>query len=211
MCWNAETSLVGFVGTLSLSAYVFGMRGKVGPAYNRWTAIAMATVALIQLLEFAAWRVVDCTDARRRVARLLEPTLVLQPCVQFACASFALGAPWLLLPAAAYGTWVLYALVRPSAHADIHRGATGHLAWFEDARVGSPVLGGTKGLAYLVGLFAPLILCVLVGDMRYGAVMASALALTCGFSVLAYPASEWRSMWCFWGLALSGVGIALNY
>ena len=205
MCWNAESSLAGFVSTWAVCLYLLTIKGRLPWRYNAWTAGTMATVALIQLLEFFAWKRLHDPPNRRRVARLLRPTLLAQPAVNCALASYALGVPWLAWASVAYVALAVRALLAPNADADIRRGVKGHLAWTKHAP------GGLEGWAYMLGLFVPLATCVFVGNATYGLVMMSTLAASFVFSMLAYPLAEASSMWCFWGLVLSGAGLSLNY
>ena len=205
MCWNAESSLLGWIGTWGVCLSLLTLDGKLPWKYNAWTSGTMATVALIQLLEFIAWKHIDDPPTRRRIAKLLRPTLLAQPAVECALASYAMGVPWLAWASVAYVALVVRALIFPNPDADIRQGTKGHLAWTAHAPI------GLEGWAYMIGLFAPLVTCVFVGNVTYGWTMMLTLAATFVCSMLAYPLAEVSSMWCFWGLVLSGAGLALNY
>lgn len=211
MCWSAQSSLAGFLGTWALCIYLISQRAW---RYNAWTGGAMMVVALIQLLEFFAWRHIDDEPKRRSIARLLRPALLLQPAVSWALAAYAMHAPWMLLVAAAYGGIVAWAAVNPQPHADIRRGASGHLAWYADERradVG--ILGSSAmGWIYMVGLFVPFVIAFVGGgDATYGLAMFTALSATFGYSCAAYPVAEVSSMWCFWGFLIALTGAAVHF
>lgn len=212
MCYSAESSLGGFVTTWALGlALISWTSGKLGHSYNVWTGALMMVVSLIQLLEFYAWTHFDDDRTRTSVARLVKPTLLLQPAANFALAAFALQQPLLLYVALAYFVWALHALANPPCHADIHRGKKGHLAWYGDARHQTAMLNDKEGFMYMLGLFVPLALPVFLGNVTYGIVALTTMAATFSFSVLRYPSAEASSLWCFWGLLYTIVGASLNF
>ena len=212
MCYSADSSLAGFVGTWSLCLVVMTMQfGRPMWKYNLWTGAAMMTVAIIQLLEFNAWNAIDDPPARQSVAQLIKPTLLLQPAVNCMVGAYVLGLPWLFVVGAGYLAWSLASLANPQPRADIERGSKGHLAWYGDAPAGSFVLTDGAGTLYMVGLFAPLACAIFFGDAAYGTLTMSTLALTFCFSLLMYPRAEASSLWCFWGLLYTAVGAGYNF
>ena len=213
MCYSADSSLAGFVGTWTLCIVVMTMQQRGTPMwkYNLWTGVAMMTVSLIQLLEFNAWNAIDDPPARRRVAQLIKPALLLQPAVNCMLAAYVLRLPWLFVAGAGYLAWSLASLANPQPRADIERGSKGHLAWYGDATDRSFVLMEPAGIWYMVGLFAPLACAVFFGDAAYGVLTMSTLGLTFCFSLLMYPRAEASSLWCFWGLLYTAVGAGYNF
>lgn len=211
MCYSADSSLAGFLSTWALGMVVMTMQyGKPMWKYNLWTAGAMMTVALIQLLEFNAWNAIDDPPARQRVAQLIKPTLLLQPAVNCMLAAHALRLPWLFVAGAGYLAWCLASLAAPQPRADIERGSKGHLAWYGDTTARTYIFGEGGGVLYMVGMFAPLACAILFGNMAYGVLMMSTLGLTFCYSVLMYPRAEASSLWCFWGLLYTIVGAGYN-
>lgn len=212
MCYSAESSLGGFTATWALGIFLLTMRGgKVPWRYNVWTAGVMMLTAFIQLLEFRAWKSIDDPPKRQRVARLIQPTLLLQPAANFALCAYALRMPVLYVVAAGYAAWCLHAFANQQPHADIRRGTKGHLAWYGDVNTGRAILDDRRAWAYMVGLFAPLALAIMFGNARYGITLLIAFGTLFSYSMLAYPLTEVSSMWCFWGLAYTGVGVGLNF
>ena len=204
MCWSAPSSLAGFGLTWVLGVWLW--TGARTP-YDQWTAAAMMTVALIQLLEFFAWTFLHDPERRRRVARLLRPALLAQPAVSFAMAAYALSAPWMLPFAALYALFTAFFLVNVQQDADILVGQRGHLAWHGNSRERTTILQESSwGWVYMIGVFAPFVVALLIGNSTYAWSMFLGIAGTFVLSSLAYSKAEASSMWCFWGLVLTCIG-----
>jgi hypothetical protein len=197
--------MTGFAATWTVCAYALTVRAGALPwKYNAWTAGVMGSVALIQLLEFFAWMHWKSVHARRRIARLLEPTVFVQPFANCVLGGWATGQTWLMWMGVPYAALLVSAFVGAPRDNDFRRGTEGHLSW-------PPVMRGAKGWAYMAGVFLPLAVALVAGNARYGASMMAALAATLMFSRVRYSVNEANSMWCFWGLALAVVGVSLNF
>lgn len=131
MCYSPEVSIGTFGFVVLGSAYLW-VRNR---PLDRGLAVLFGSIALMQLVEFVLWHVVDrCDDTNRLAGKLIPLALVIQPVlILWAAWKFDMGWAfgykqlfWAGLAAAAYTLWNIYS--RDDGRCVVVD-ANGHLTW----------------------------------------------------------------------------------
>jgi hypothetical protein len=195
MCFDTQSSLLAWSLSYSISVFLY-LRNR---SYDRWNSAFIMTFATIQLLEAGLWVTLEKreekTELNDLLTRLVLLTLVTQPLVQSYMGyrytkeiSLAVMS-WVFLGLL---IWAFWRVIRSSpGQFSTLPGPNGHLIW-DDKRSPSFLGGWWVGILYLAGLFIPLFFMKHKGLMLIGVGVATAI-----FSLLAAPAKEFSSYWCY--------------
>lgn len=195
MCYDADTSLLAWTLSYSISYYLFNRNRR----YDRWNAAFIMTFTTIQLLEAGLWTTLYEKEngLNDLLTRLILLALLMQPLTQSYMGARYTGSAILYMLSMVFVGIIAWGALRlwrsKPGQFSTNPGKNGHLVW-SDTKSPTTFLGPpwVVGL-YLLGLFVPLLF---MKDYRGIPLIVIGVA-TAIYSMYFSDPKEFSSYWCF--------------
>ena len=204
MCFDTDSSFLAWTVSYTISWYLFNRNKN----YDRWNAGFILCFSTIQLLEAGIWSIISPTTKDKHgpelndlLTRLVLIVLLTQPLLQtylgyrFTGQTILGVMSFIFLGIILWAFWRIWT-AKPNQF-QTHVGSRGHLVWTDSKSSGS-LLGPTViGVAYIIGLFVPLLF--MKGGKGYPLIMIG--LITAAYSLFFTGPGEFGSYWCFFAVA----------